>query len=130
MLEIIILITLCKNIAAKARDKGRSGGGFGFLLVVLWLGGEIFGAIVGAALSVARNGGGEPDMLLTYGGALAGAIVGALVAFGIVSAIAPVRPSGRYDDHDDRDDYDDRPRRRDQDDYDDRPRRRDRDDRW
>src|SRR4051794_24296428 len=43
MLEILILIALCRNIAAKARAKGRSGGGFGCLLVLLWVGGELCG---------------------------------------------------------------------------------------
>ena len=122
MCEIIILIVLCNSIAAKARDKGRSVPGFVILLIVLWIGGELAGAIAGAVFSVAKNGGGEPDMLFTYGGALAGAIVGALIAFGIVSAMSPVYQRGEYDD------YDDRGRGRD--DYDDRPRRRDRDDRW
>lgn len=117
MLEILILIVLCRNIAAKARAKGRSGGGFGFLLVVLWICGEVGGGIVGLVAATALGGGDDgPEILLILGGMLGGAILGAVIAFAIVGSIAPATPAGRYDDDDD---YDDRPRRA-------RPR----DDRW
>jgi hypothetical protein len=123
MLEILILIALCRNIAAKARAKGRSGGGFGCLLVALWFGCEFAGMIVGAVFSMAMNGGDEPELALVAVCGLAGGAVGALIAFGIVSAIGPVPQRGEYDDYDDRDRDDDRP--------DDRPRRRNpEDDRW
>jgi hypothetical protein len=136
MLEILIVIALYRNISAKAEAKGRSGGGYGCMVVLFWLGGEVLGAIAAAVLSTAKNGGGEPNMLFVYGGALVGAIIGATIAFVIVGSLAPVT-RGRYDDEYD-DEYDDRPRRRDRndrddrdDDDDDRPRRkRDRDDRW
>ena len=36
MLEILILIALGKRIAAKARDKGRNGTAYVFLLLGMW----------------------------------------------------------------------------------------------
>lgn len=134
MLEILILIVLCRNIAAKARAKGRSGGGFGCLLVALWFGCEFAGMVAAVVISMAMNGGGEPELGLVVVCGLAGGAVGALIAFGIVGAIRPVPRYGDYDDYDDRDrddpDRDDRDDR-DGDERDDRPRRRDRDnDRW
>jgi membrane associated rhomboid family serine protease len=89
MIEILILISLSKNIAAKAREKGRSGGAFVVLLLALWIGGELFGAILGCVVSLVALDDDEPNMLMCYAGALGGAIVGAVVAFLIVKAIAP-----------------------------------------
>jgi hypothetical protein len=116
MLEILILIALGKNIAAKARAKGRSGPPFVILLVVLWIGCELAGAVVAGIVSMVVFGGGEPELLVLYMGALPGAIIGALIAFGIVSALGPARPRDREDDYEgdyeDGDDYDRRSRDR------------------
>ena len=112
MLEILILISLSRNVAAKARAKGRSPAPFVIILLVLWIGGEVFAAIVAAVISTIVLGDAEPNLLLVYPAAILGAVVGAVVAFQIVKAIAPARTYGDYED----DDYDDR-RERD-DDYD------------
>jgi hypothetical protein len=114
MLDILVLFVLGRSIATKAREKGRSPVGYVILLVVLWYGGIFAGVIAGGIVSMVLNGGGEPDEGPMILGALGCGVIGVLIAFGVVSAIAPVQASGRYDD-----DYDD-----------DRPRRRDRDDRW
>jgi hypothetical protein len=112
MIEILVLITLSKNIAAKARAKGLSGGGFVVLLLVLWFGFE-FGAMIAAMVVL----GGDDNFLAAYGAALCGAALGGVLAFVIVGAVPA---AARHDDYEE-------PHR---DDYDDRPRRRDRDDRW
>lgn len=103
MIEIFALISLGKNIAAKAREKGRSGGPFVLLLVVLWFVGEIFGAIVAGVVAMIALGDDEPNMLILYLGAIPGAIIGAVVAFQIVKAIAPANTRGEYDDEDEYD---------------------------
>lgn len=106
MLEIFALISLGKNIAAKARVKGRRGGPFVLLLVVLWFGGEIFGAIVAGVVSMVALGDDEPNILILYLGAIPGAIIGAVVAFQIVKAITPASTRGDYEDEYDRPDGD------------------------
>lgn len=90
MLEILILISLGRNIAAQARAKGRSGPAYVFLLLGFWFGGEILGAIAAAVISVAVTGEDEPNMLAMYVAALVTAIIGAVIAFKIVGALPPV----------------------------------------
>ena len=82
MLEILFLVYLCKQIGKILRDKGRSPGWFQFLLVVLWLGGEFFGAVVASVLGVGEAGG-------VYLGALLGAAGGAVLGFVIAKSVAP-----------------------------------------
>ena len=82
MLEILLLVYLCKQIGKILRDKGRSAGWFQFLLVVLWLGGEFFGAMVAVVLGVDGSGG-------VYLAALLGAAGGAVLAFVIAKSVAP-----------------------------------------
>ncbi len=108
MIEILILINLSKSIAAKAREKGRSGTPFVFLLLALWIGGEVFAAIVAGVLSMVVMGDDEPNLLLVYPAAIAGAVIGAVIAFQIVKAIAPARSHDDYDDDYERDDRRDR----------------------
>lgn len=81
MLEILALIWLGKRIGAIVRDKGRKAGGYQFLLVVMWFGGEIVGAIIGAILT----GG---DGLAPYIFALFGAAAGAGITFWIVNSLS------------------------------------------
>jgi hypothetical protein len=108
MLEILVLISLGRSIANKAQEKGRSGVGYIFLLLALWIGGEIFGAILGVVISMAVLGDEEPNMLLAYGGALVGAVIGAVIAFQIVKALPPLHSHrDEYDEYDDRYEYPD-----------------------
>ena len=82
MIEIFVVIALTKRIANRAREKGQSAGMFGFLLVACWIVGEFTGAFAGAIASAA--GGGEPQMIVVYAGALMGAAAGAMLANGLL----------------------------------------------
>ena len=79
MLEIIAVVFLAKKLAAIAKAKGRSAG-WAALGPVLWIGGEITGAVVGFAMT----GG---DGLAPYGFAIMGAIIGAVASYLIVNAL-------------------------------------------
>jgi hypothetical protein len=107
MCEIILIILLAKKIASIASEKGRSGVGFGFMFVGLWIGGEVMGFIVGTLLFGAA-GGGRDSVFLVYGCALAGAAAGAVLSFIIVSSLSPVdhRRDDLYYRNDDYDDGD------------------------
>jgi hypothetical protein len=115
MLEILILIRLGQGISNRARDKGRSGGLFVVLLLLLWFGGEICGGIAGAVIGMVAMGQDEPALVVCYLGALVGAAIGAVVAFAIVNNLSPVRKSDDYGDED-FEEYDRRDRKRDRDD--------------
>jgi uncharacterized membrane protein YgaE (UPF0421/DUF939 family) len=90
MLEILLLFWLGRKIAAIAGDKGRSGVLFVILLLFLWIGGEFFGAILGAVISIMATGQEEPNFLMVYGLALLGAATGAVISFLIAHAVPPV----------------------------------------
>jgi hypothetical protein len=135
MLEILLIWFLARKIGSLVNDKGYSALPFQVMFVLLWIGGELFGAVAGAVLSQGRSFG--PAYLL----ALVGAAGGAGVAF-IIAAAMPAQGRRRsfLDDERDyrdgrgrRDRWDNGPRRRrvyrEDDDYD-RPRRRARDDRY
>ena len=81
MLEILLVVWMCRKMADGLRAKGRQPAGYCTLLVLFWFGGEIVAGLIGMALT------NEP--IVAYGAALAGAAVGALGAF----AIARSRPS-------------------------------------
>jgi hypothetical protein len=92
MLEILILWQLCKNIGVKLRAKGRSPGGYQFMLVAMWFGGEIIGGILGVVMS------GEAGAV-AYLVAILGAIAGVVAAFVIVRSVAPINidhPTGGF----------------------------------
>ncbi|MDB5355676.1 MAG: hypothetical protein JWN24_2129 [Phycisphaerales bacterium] len=91
MLEILLLWHLCKKIGVKLRAKGRSAGGYQAMLVAMWFGGEIIGAIIGVVVM----GGGAGAYLF----AILGAAAGAVAAFVIVNSVAPLeidRPTGGF----------------------------------
>jgi hypothetical protein len=81
MLEIILVSLLVRRIGALLREKGRKPLLFQFLTVVLWFGGELTGAVIGA---IAEMGAGA------YLLALLGAAAGAAVAYAIARSAAPV----------------------------------------
>lgn len=86
MLEIVLLITLTKKIGAILADKGRKGGWFKLLTVVLWFGGEIVGAVIGVVVSESY----ALDWLVVgYPLALLGAIAGAVTAWVIAKNARP-----------------------------------------
>jgi hypothetical protein len=78
MLEIILIVSLSKKLAAQAAAKGRSKM-WGGLLVAFWLIGEVLGFVVGAALEMEFG---------AYGLALMGAGIGAIAAFGVVAMLS------------------------------------------
>jgi hypothetical protein len=136
MLEIIIIVLLSKKIAAMQKEKGRSAAGYIVLFVMLWVGGEIFGAIAGVVLAVILDPNGldndnSPFLLCVGVLTLLGAVVGGTTGF-MIAKLTPALEDARlrrFDNFDD-DDIDDyrerRPRRRryaDEGDYEERPRR-------
>ena len=87
MLEILLLIYLCRELGKILRAKGRSAGWFQFLLVILWFGGEFFGAVAAVII-------GFEDGPAIYLGALLGAAGGAVLGFVIAKSVAPALPQG------------------------------------
>lgn len=95
MLEILLLIFLCKRLGTMLRAKGRSAGWFQVLLVVCWFGGEFVCAL--AMMVITQN----PNVDATiYIGALLGAAGGAIIVFVIAHHLAPLnvydRPTGGF----------------------------------
>ncbi len=90
MLEIILLFYLCKNLGRKLREKGRKPLLYQIMLVLMWIGGEIAGAIVAAVVYVVVQGQAPPDFSLPiYLGAIVGAASGAAFCFMIVWLLPP-----------------------------------------
>ena len=81
MLEIILVIGLCKALGNVLRAKGRKPFWMQVLLGVAWLGGEIAGAILGGIVHVVRNGPNEQFGVEVYLFAIVGAALGASVTF-------------------------------------------------
>lgn len=105
MLEIIIVVLVSKKIAAMVKEKGRSAGGYVTLFVLLWFGGEIVGAIVGAMMTGGQNAGAGGIDMAVYVFALVGAAVGGITGFAIASMVSPLETRRRRDrDFDARDD--------------------------
>mgnify|MGYP001613526669 CR=1 FL=1 len=86
MLEIVMLIFMAKSIGRIAEKKGRRGGGYKALLVLLWFGGEIAGIVAGVLLMPGE----EP--VWPYGCGILGAILGTLAAFSIAGSLKPLSP--------------------------------------
>jgi hypothetical protein len=86
MLEIILLITLTRRIGYILEQKGRKTGWYKLLTVLLWFGGEIVGAIIGAGIAEV----GELSNALIYLIALMGAAAGAGLAFIIAKSVQPM----------------------------------------
>jgi MFS family permease len=91
--DIIILVILCRSIAAQANSKGRNAVGYVLMLIALYLGGGVFGAFC-AGMIVAIAGGNDSDeSLQMFGlvGAIAGMVIGAVVSFTIVGSLSDLR---------------------------------------
>ena len=86
MLEILLLVYLCRQLGQTLRAKGRSAAWYQFLLVVLWFGGELFGGVVALILGI--------DGIGMYLGALLGAAGGAAIGFVIAHSLPPVPAQG------------------------------------
>ena len=81
VLEIFVVIGLCKQIGAILRKKGRKAGWYQFLVVVAWVGGEIAGGVIAGIISAITNPGAEPHLGLVYLLALAGAATSVAFVF-------------------------------------------------
>jgi ribose/xylose/arabinose/galactoside ABC-type transport system permease subunit len=80
MIEIIVLIVLGRKLGDMAQERGRSKG-WG-ALVLLWVLGELIGAVIGFAVT--------SDEVAPYLFALVGAGIGAGVAYLIVKNLSPL----------------------------------------
>jgi hypothetical protein len=96
MVEIIVLIMLAQKIGKIAESKGRKKGRYQFLLVGLWIGGEVFGALVGGVLMALADGTEESAGCLAVVLAYGMAIVGAVVAFQIVKNLQPLNEDEHF----------------------------------
>ena len=117
MLEIFILVAMCRHLHKTATNKGYAGWPFAVLMVFGWFVGGIGGAVGGVILM--GDGGGEIPVSGVIGYLLGVAL--ACIGNALLVAVLPARE--RPDDEDD-----DRPRRQrayDDDEYDDRDRDRD-----
>ncbi len=83
MIEILLLVALTKKIGRICEEKGRRTVGFKALTVLLWIGGEIFGAVIAAISGVEELG--------IYLFALIGAAVGAGLSVLIAINLKPVQ---------------------------------------
>lgn len=90
MLEILALWWLTKKIGEIGKQKGHESLAYQIIAVVLWLGGEIAGAVVGVLLSAFMD-----DSLgcLIYLFAIVGAVVGGAAAYFIATLISPADPT-------------------------------------
>ena len=84
MLEIIILIFLARKVGEIVRSKGRKAGWFQFLAVVLWIGGELVGGVIGGSVGALTDTG----MALAYVCALLGAAAGAGISILIARSVS------------------------------------------
>jgi hypothetical protein len=92
MLEILLVIHLCRRIGARLQDKGRPSGWFKFLVVVAWFGGEFAGGVAGGIVSAIIHGpDNEPALLPVYLAALAGAGLSTAFVFLLASQLSDAR---------------------------------------
>lgn len=85
MLEIILLVFLCKKISETVKEKGRNPVGYVILTVVLWFVGEFAGAFVGA---IAAASTGQNAVAFVCG--LIGAALGAAISFTIAANVSDI----------------------------------------
>ena len=97
MLEIILVIGLCKSLGKMLRAKGRNPVWIQVMLVAFWILGEFIGGFVGAIVNVIQHGEGAPMSFGIYLFAIAGAALGA----GITFLIAWLMPAENTEPHPD-----------------------------
>src|SRR5215207_8361128 len=92
MLEIIALIYLTRYVGDIAKSKGRRPGWFKLMTVVLWIGGELMGLVVGGIVAALSDSSGDPEsdagMIFVYLFALVGAAAGAGLSVIIARSLA------------------------------------------
>ena len=99
MLEIFIVVHLCRKLGELCRSRGRTAGWYQLLLVVAWIFGEIFAAIMGAIVYFLIDGTNradfEPPMAVLYLSGLAGAGLGAWSVFLLVKFLPNLKDDER-----------------------------------
>lgn len=93
MLEIFLVVVLCKALGKMLRAKGRNPLGLQVMLVVLWILGEVIGGAVAGVLHLIRNGENAPMGFGVYLFAIGGAALGAALTF-LVAYLLPAKDSG------------------------------------
>lgn len=92
MLEILLVIYLCRRIGARLQKKRRPSGWFKFFVVVAWFGGEFVGGVMGGVVAAIINGPDqEPSLLPAYLAALAGAGLSTAFVFFLASQLPDLR---------------------------------------
>jgi F0F1-type ATP synthase assembly protein I len=86
MLEIILLIYLTRHVGETVQAKGRRSGWFKLMTVLLWIGGEITGMVIGVIVSRLSDTGNA----LIYVFALVGAAMGAGISVLIARSVSPL----------------------------------------
>lgn len=76
MLEIIVIFALCHSNAKRVRAKGRKPGMFVFYTILLWVGMEFLGALIGTLIAWPNY----QSSFLPYGLALLFAIIGGVLS--------------------------------------------------
>jgi hypothetical protein len=97
MLEFLLLRVLCSSLGNKLRDKGRNPLGFQFLLVLLWIGAEVTGLVIGFIIGDIVTEGDEPAWIFGIVGALIGVACAAGLVFLIAHSLPSLEPQGAYD---------------------------------
>ncbi len=92
MLEILLLVGLCKWMGSLMHEKGRNPLALQIFTVVGWIGGEISGAIVGGIVHAIQNPDVEEIGLGVYVFALVGAVVGVGIPFFVAFLLPSVKP--------------------------------------
>lgn len=77
MLEILAIWALASKIGSIVKEKGHKTAGYIVLTIVLWVGGELVGAVIGTVVSVLL----EASQCLVYLFALAGAACSGGIAY-------------------------------------------------
>jgi membrane protein DedA with SNARE-associated domain len=103
MLEIILIVIIFKKIAPMITEKGRSPAGYIVAFVVLWIGGELVGVVVGTIIAVAYIN----SLFMVPIFAVLGAAVGGTIGYLIANSVPPLDDPRRkalqkFDDDDDR----------------------------
>lgn len=90
MLELITLAVLCRDIGRRAREKGRSAGGFRLLTVTTWISGTIVGAAAGVLCFGDYDDGSDLSQYATaliYGCSFLGGLCGMLLPFLVLARL-------------------------------------------
>lgn len=89
VLEILVLIFLCKQVGTIARERDRKPFWYQVMMIAMWIGGEMLGGIIAFLVNEWADSGTDPSRGTIYLFALVGAVAGAAGAFAIVKSRRP-----------------------------------------